>query len=234
MAQGNPNYTTPNNLPETEKENNFQQQKSNYQLGTLSSKYESLKKPSAIGYDNGGGYSYGIFQIETKHGTMKDYLNYLANNKDYQNFAKQLQDAGGYLGALNKTEYFTKIWQKLAQNNNFNQSQYQFIFNQKFKPLLRNLANINGFNLEKRHPIIKDVLFSLTVQHGQKGALELIKNAVNNNAKDLNDEELINKLYDERSKVDKYLSTLPVEIRNNIKHNRYPNERRDAIKALKE
>ena len=104
----------------------------------------------------------------------------------------------------------------------------------KFKPLLRNVAQIEGFDIEKRHPVIKDVLFSIAVQHGQRGAFELIKNALGSSAKNLDDEALINKLYDERSKVDKYLATQPSSIRKNAKNNRYPNERKDALKALKE
>lgn len=103
----------------------------------------------------------------------------------------------------------------------------------KFKPLLRNVAQIEGFDIEKRHPVIKDVLFSIAVQHGQRGAFDLIKNALGSSAKNLDDEALINKLYDERSKVDKYLSKLPLAEQKKVKQNRYPNERRDALKALK-
>jgi len=206
---------------------------SDYQLGTLSSKYESLKNPAAIGYDNGGGHSYGVFQIETKHGTMKDFLSYLAQNKKYQSFEQKLQSSGGYAGALNKADNFVSAWKELAKNQDFIQSQYQFIFDMKFKPLLRNVAKIEGFDIEKRHPIVKDVLFSIAVQHGQRGAFDLIKNALGSSAKNLSDEALINKLYDERSKVDKYLPQNPKETREKIKQNRYPNERRDALKALK-
>ena len=207
---------------------------STHQLGALSSKYESLKNPAAIGYDNGGGYSYGVFQIETKHGTMKDFLSYLEKNEKYQDFAQKLQSSGGYAGALNKANNFVSAWKELAKNQDFIQSQYQFIFDMKFKPLLRNVAQIEGFDIEKRHPVIKDVLFSIAVQHGQRGAFDLIKNALGSSAKNLDDEALINKLYDERSKVDKYLATQPSSIRKNAKNNRYPNERKDALKALKE
>lgn len=228
------NESTDNNIDKAEQpKQDDSPQQSNYQLGTLSAKYESLKNPAAIGYDNGGRHSYGVFQIETKHGTMKDFLSYLAQNKKYQSFEQKLQSSGGYAGALNKADNFVSAWKELAKNQDFIQSQYQFIFDMKFKPLLRNVAKIEGFDIEKRHPIVKDVLFSIAVQHGQRGAFDLIKNALGSSAKNLSDEALINKLYDERSKVDKYLPQNPKETREKIKQNRYPNERRDALKALK-
>ena len=99
--------------------------------------------------------------------------------------------------------------------------------------LMNGVANIKGFNLEKRHPVIKDVLFSLAIQHGQRGSLILIKNALGDNVQNLDDASLINRLYDERSRVDKYLAQLSKEMRDNIKNKRYPNERKDALDRLR-
>ena len=165
---------------------------------------------------------------------MNDYLGYLSRNKKYQKYADDLQNAGGYSGALNKTNRFVNVWKRLANDSDFAQSQYDFILDKKFKPLFNNAAQMEGFDLEKRNPIVKDVLFSLAVQHGQNGAWHLIQNALGGSAKGLDDAALINKIYDERSNVDKYLTKLPLIERRNVKYNRYPNERREALKQLKE
>lgn len=72
-----------------------------------------------------------------------------------------------------------------------------------------------------------------STQHGQDGALELIENAIGDHAEDLNDEDLINRIYDERSHVNKYFKRSTPSDRENIKKNRLPQERRYALRALR-
>lgn len=98
---------------------------------------------------------------------------------------------------------------------------------------MRCVKKIKGFDVENRHPVIKQVLYSLATQHGEGDACELIKNAIGYSAEGLDDETLINLIYDERSDVDKYFKRSTKEIRESIKKNRLPHERRDALKALK-
>ena len=49
----------------------------------------------------------------------------------------------------------------------------------------------------------------------------------------MSDEELVNKVYDERSKVDQYFSRVEKDKRKNIKEKRLPSERRDVLRLLK-
>ena len=69
-------------------------EKPKYLIGSLSQEFESNGNPAAIGFDYAGGYSYGLYQIATIPGTMKEYLQYLANssNPAYQNFAEILNN----------------------------------------------------------------------------------------------------------------------------------------------
>jgi hypothetical protein len=48
----------------------------------------------------------------------------------------------------------------------------------------------------------------------------------------MSDEELVNKVYDERSKVDQYFSRIEKDKRKNIKEKRLPNERATILKLL--
>ena len=66
------------------------------EIGSISAKYESNNNSKAKGKDNGGGHSYGKYQIETKHGTMLDYIKYLKTKPEYREYANILNNAGGY------------------------------------------------------------------------------------------------------------------------------------------
>ena len=100
------------------------------------------------------------------------------------------------------------------------------------QPVINFTKNIKGFNVEKRHPIIKEVLYSLATQHGNKGAPFLLQNALGNDESYLDDAAIINKIYDERSKVDKYFKNISKKERENIKNRRFPSERQNALRAL--
>lgn len=203
-----------------------------YKLGTLSSEFESLGNPSAIGFDKTGGHSYGKYQIETRKGTMKDYLSFMRNNSKYADYFTALDQAGGYDGALNKSNNFEQKWLELAKDDKFNQSQKDFIIEQKLKPLLNKTKTIKGLNLDVRHPAVKDVLYSIAVQHGENGGKNLLLSALGNDVEKISDEEFIKKLYDERSKVDKYFQKSSPELRKNI-YNRFIKEREKALGYLK-
>ena len=62
----------------------------------------------------------------------------------------------------------------MAENKNFDKSQYQFILDKKLKPLINYTKKIRGFNIEKRHPAIKEMLYSVATQHGNKGSADLL------------------------------------------------------------
>ena len=47
------------------------------------------------------------------------------------------------------------------------------------------------------------------------------------------DEDIINKIYQERSNVGKYFRKSSIEIQNNLKNVRFPNENAKALKLLK-
>ena len=203
------------------------------EIGSISAKYESNNNSKAKGKDNGGGHSYGKYQIETKHGTMLDYIKYLKTKPEYREYANILNNAGGYKGANERTKTFKNAWDKLSEDENFDKSQYQFILDKKLKPLINFTDKIKGFNVEKRHPAIKEMLYSLATQHGNKGSADLLRNAIGMDITNMSDEELVNKVYDERSKVDQYFSRVEKDKRKNIKEKRLPSERRDVLRLLK-
>ena len=206
-----------------------------YKLGLLSRLKESDNGKKL--WNNGetdktGGWSYGLYQIATKTGTMNDYLKYLLNHPSYLNFYNTLQQAGGNASALLGSEQFKKTWADLSQNNDFLQSQQDFIFNKKLNIVLRKIKDIKGLNLDKRSPVIRDVIFSTAVQHGEGGASTVFHNALGNDASHLSNEDIINLIYNERSKVKKYFSKSTPETQDSLK-DRFLKECQKAQELLK-
>ncbi len=229
---GKPSQLAQNNT----QTNNGNSTTSNYRLGTLSGLQESnngQKLWNDGDLDKTGGWSYGTYQIETKQGTMNDYLNYLNQSAPYQPFYNSLQQAGGYNAALKGDNNFKNAWQELSQNPSFLQSQHNFIMDKKLKPALNYVSDIQGLDFNKRSPVIKDVLFSTVDQHGQGGASDVFHRALGYNANDLSDEDIINKIYNERSDVERYFKRSTANVRNNLRTIRFPQERVKALELLK-
>lgn len=83
--------------------------------------------------------------------------------------------------------------------------------------VLRKIKDIKGLNLDKRSPVIRDVIFSTAVQHGEGGASTVFHNALGNDASHLSNEDIINLIYNERSKVKKYFSKSSPETQDSLK-----------------
>ncbi len=204
----------------------------NYIPGSLSGEYESKGNPAVIGYDVEGGYSYGKYQIETKKGTMRDYIRYLKQKTQYKKFAVELENVGGYAAAILKTPSFEKKWQELAKNQFFVNSQRDFIVDKKLVHVLRAIKDVKGLNLENRHPVIKDALYSAAVQHGR--AALIAKNALGGqDASDMSDEEILIRLYTARANYVYGLNEMEPNLKRNILRNRYPEELNNALNILK-
>ena len=219
---------------------------SNYRLGTLSGLYESNHNPAAIGTDNAGGPSYGMYQIATTPGTMKSYISYLSQNQKYKDFADALNTAGGDIAARQKSQSFIDTWGELSKNNDFNDSQYNFIVDTHLNPLINSVQEKDILNLDNRHPVVKDALYSMSVQH--RGAPKIVNNALQgiketygNNPANINDETILRSLYDSRKN---YVLSLPesqypgdgkitAQEKMNIINKRYPKELQDALNYLR-
>ena len=218
VASTQPSYNT---LPE-------------YQLGMLSAKGETDNGKNLFNNceaDKTGGCSYGTYQIATGPGTMKDYLNYMKNKEEYKNFYNTLQQAGGFDAAKQGADTFKSAWKNLSQNSEFLDSQHNFVLKNNYNTTINGINDIKGLNLDSRSPVIKDAIFSVSVQFGGKGGANLIHKALGNDASNFSDEDIINKIYDERG-YKKYFKNSSENMQNSIKKNRSINERQRALELL--
>ncbi len=207
-------------------------------LGGLSEKYESNRDSSAIGEDSTGGFSYGRYQIATKTGTMKSFLNFLKNTRP--DMAKELNDAGGFTAARNGDPSFKGAWRSLAANPDFPGVEHAFIRATHYDPFLRRLRGDDGddgkigLNLTERSFALQNVAWSTAVQHGSANSIfknALAGEAIDDSVPQPTDETIIRKVYAERSKVDQYFSRSTEKVKQNVL-DRFKKELPDALELL--
>ena len=147
-----------------------------YQLGQLSKKYESASMGSiSIGYDRTGGTSYGTYQLSSRTGTFKRFVEYL-QNKEPQ-WAKKLSEAGA-ANTGSRTGAVPSAWQALCKENpqRMQELEHDFIVKSHFEPVL---SYVKEKWQDTISPAIKEVLFSTSVQHGVNGAKYIVDQALN-------------------------------------------------------
>lgn len=133
------------------------------ELGSLSRRYESGGNPAAIGYDGVGGWSYGLYQLATRVGSMVRFIAWLA--KYYKDFAGSLEAAGGAAAAEQGRGSFKAAWQALADDPLFATAQHGFIKATYYDVLADELKG-NGLDIAVKSAALRDVVWSVAVQHG--------------------------------------------------------------------
>jgi hypothetical protein len=200
------------------------------ELGKLSAKYESNGNPGTIANNAGdpGGKSYGAYQLASKMGSVDNFLNWLADEDPvlYSRLINAKNSDGNTYGSN-----FDLEWKEIAkeQPSMFLNVQHDYIKYAYYDNAVGVLKTKTGFDINSRNLALQNVMWSTAVQHGAGGAVSLFRKI------DLtaSDEQIINQLYDERSKVDIYFKNCSPNIKNSV-YNRFKNERRDALKMLKE
>ena len=185
-------------------------------LGNLSKKYESNGNIATIGNIVGdhGGKSYGVYQIASGTGTLKSFKGWLKvkNNNMYNR--------------LCNTGNFDNAWVTLSSQEpkKFFKLQHDFITETHYMPVIEAYPKLN-----ERSKALKEVIFSLSIQHGSGGAINLLKNIDINSG----DREVIEQIYAERSKVNIYFTSQTATTKQAL-INRFRSEKQDALNLLKQ
>lgn len=174
------------------------------EIGSLSSRFESgAAGVDVIGYDRTGGTSYGIYQISSRTGTMKNFINYLEAQSP--EWARRLQAAGpantGGIGGRMPAE-----WKRIAAEDpeRFAQLQHDFIAETHFAPAAQEIQERTGVDVTKESRALKEVLWSTAVQHGPNGAARIFCKAINHgrNKKEITTQasDIIDNVYSSRAR----------------------------------
>ncbi len=201
---------------------------SNHMLGELSAKYESTGNPASIGFDSTGGFSYGTYQIATRTSTMDNFLKFL--RRVNAGVAQQLDSVGGAEAARRGEDAFKQAWKNLARQPEFFDLQHAFVHATHYAPLCEHLQEDLNLDVPNKCAAIQDVVWSVSVQHGS--ASKVIQNALKNlDLQNMRDREMIQRIYAERSKLERYFSSSTPKVRAALQ-TRFTQEERDALHAL--
>ncbi len=153
-------------------------------LGQLAARFESGKDGiAAIGYDRHGGTSYGKYQISSRAGTMKSFVEFLKSEEP--DFAKRLE-AAGPSNTGGKSGRMPVVWKEIAEQHpdRFETLQERFIHASHFEPAVQSVAEKTGLSVAGMPEALKEVLFSTAVQHGPAGASRIVSRAVDQVGRD--------------------------------------------------
>lgn len=197
-------------------------------LGRLSARFESNGRPDAIGFDAEGGFSYGAYQIASRIDTMAAFLAYLKTHLPAMNAA--LLAAGGSVAAEAGGDAFKKAWVGLARDARFGRAQHDFIRETHYQPFVRKLKAELGLDADARSAALRDVLWSVAVQHGATNPI--VQTALAGRAaSSLDDKALIQAIYAERGKVELYFASSTPQVRAAVAQ-RFVDERLQALTML--
>lgn len=188
-------------------------------LGTLSQKYESSGNPATIARTKGdlGGASYGSYQLTTSSGHAQTFANSFG---------------GALKGKKAGTGAFDAAWKAEASKNPkaFAQAQHNYIEKNHYAPAASRFQSTTGINLSSMPKAVKDMIWSIGVQHGAGGAAKIFKNS--GVRQGMNAASIIKAVYNERMNVNRYFSSSPSSIKNSVL-SRFKRELSDALNMLK-
>lgn len=200
-------------------------------LGSLSAAFESgTEGVGAIGYDPGGGTSYGVYQIASKPGTMDRFIDFLAGETPA--WAERLRSAGN-TDTGGKGGEMPRVWQEIASEDpeRFTGLQHAFIEATHYRPAERKIAESAGLRVADRSEALREVLWSTAVQHGPDGAARIFSAALERlgrGGEDPTDAAIIEQVYSLRAdSADRHAPDLASSLRN-----RFRAERRQSLDLL--
>lgn len=146
-------------------------------VGRLSARYESGREGiAAIGYDRTGGTSYGKYQIASRVGSMKQFLDFL--DREAPELAERLRKAGP-ANTGSRRGAMPNEWRAIAKEipERFEALQESFIHESHYRPAVEAIVQRTGLEAATLSPAMREVIWSTAVQHGPAGAARLFDRA---------------------------------------------------------
>lgn len=145
------------------------------------------------------GNACGKYQFDYRY-SLKPFLVY-CKQQDKDNGTKIFQKLWSYAdldkSALQGNQSMYKAWQATYDKHpkEFKAAQDAYAYSQYYVPACNSLKS-KGISIDKRADVIKGVIFSYSIQHGQETAAGQIASVVNNS---MSDKQFIKKVYEKRS-----------------------------------
>jgi hypothetical protein len=149
-----------------------------HKIGALSAHFESGENgPGVVGYDSNGGTSYGTYQISSRAGTMKHFIEYLSERAP--DLSARLKAAGS-ANTGSTSGKMPSVWKQMANEDpaGFSRLQYDFIEKTHYLPAVQEISEQTGLDVSKAPRALQEVLWSTAVQHGPKGAAKIFTKGI--------------------------------------------------------
>ena len=200
----------------------------NFELGSLSEKYESNGDPGTVAPDSVG-TSYGSWQMNSANGIPDHFVEWLG--KKNKPFYQLLKNSGTV-----DSEGFQKAWKDLAAAHprDFKSYQRAYIKETHYDPGAKTLL-AQGFDVSRRSKALQDVVWSNTVQHGGitgASALTDAAAAAGKNLNDMTDREIIQGVYDIKRSNPAWTEKIPNQEGVDAVHGRWKAEQAEALSNL--
>lgn len=201
-------------------------------LGRISARYESgMSGSSAVGYDRNGGTSYGTYQLSSRAGTMVRFIEYLREHAP--EWAERLSSCGpANTGSVHGR--MPREWKRIAAEDpeRLARLEYEFIKKSHYEEALTQVRELTGVDLSRSSAALQEALWSTAVQHGPRGAAEIISRAIGRAIRPdgtVSDERLIHEIYSSRSR---YFKASTRRVRTAVQQ-RFSEEKRVVLAMLK-
>jgi len=203
-------------------------------LGSLSETFESGGRGAGAvssGKGDPGGVSYGIWQLASRTGTVAAFV-----------AAEGAPWRAEFAGAVPGSAAFSAAWRAIAARETqvFTAAQHAFIERTHYRPAIAAVRARTGCDLDARHAAVRDVAWSVAVQHG--GAALILSDGVAGadagagRGDAAYDRKLIGAIYDARTayvlRVAARGSAVARATLESVARKRYPAERAAALAML--
>jgi hypothetical protein len=148
-----------------------------YELGILSSAYESSGNPGAINPhdDTHGGRSYGAYQFYSGANVVQSFVEFMTQSAD----ALEQQMGHSFDGLICPSDLFDAMWKQNATNypKEFLAAQHNYCKTKYFDAAIQHLKDA-GIDMSQRSDVIQNAIWSFAVQYGASRVPEIFKAAI--------------------------------------------------------
>lgn len=146
------------------------------QIGEFVKKFESGSRgASTVAWDSTGGTSYGTYQLSSKAGSLKEFIEYCekdggSQGKEVAKLMRQVRDWNP--GQNYKGTMAHRVWTELASKGAVQGLEHAYVQKKLYAPALKRLpADLQQQVSNNRG--LQEMLWSMSVQHGSAGAANI-------------------------------------------------------------